>query len=129
MHRVKLKGPYMVNSYHQKTFTILKLIVMSKLNVKILQCKYNIWKGNYKTCIEQCLFKKWQRWMTICCLKTFRQYWNRNEGDHDVDERSSDNEEMKKIKPLSSQNATFCFISKSIHDNYKKSKFDEIQIV
>ena len=37
----------MVNSYHQKTFIILKLHIMSKSNVKILQCKQNIWKENY----------------------------------------------------------------------------------
>ena len=49
----------MVNSYHQKTFIILKLNVMSKWNVKILQYKQNtIWKGNYKYFIEQGIFKK-----------------------------------------------------------------------
>ena len=69
MHRVKLKRPYMVHSYHQKTFTILKSNVMLKMNVKILQWKHNIWKGNYKNCIEQCLLKKWQLLITICCLK------------------------------------------------------------
>ena len=42
----------MVNSYHQKTFIVLKSNVISKLNVKILQYKQNIWKGNYKFSIE-----------------------------------------------------------------------------
>ena len=48
----------MVKSYHQKTFVILKLSVMSKWNVKILQYKQIIWKGNYEYCIEQGIFKK-----------------------------------------------------------------------
>ena len=39
----------MVNFYHQKTFTILKSNVMSK----ILQCKQNIWEGTYKYSIGQ----------------------------------------------------------------------------
>ena len=47
----------MVNSYHQKTFIILKSNVMSKSNVKILQHKQNIWKGNYKYSIEYGIFK------------------------------------------------------------------------
>ena len=42
----------MVNSYHQKTFIVLKL------NVKILQCKQNIWKGNYKYFIEHVAYFK-----------------------------------------------------------------------
>ena len=37
----------MVNSYHQKTFIVLKSNVISKSNVKILQYKQNIWKENY----------------------------------------------------------------------------------
>ena len=48
----------MVKSYHQKTFVILKLSVMSKWNVEILQYKQIIWKGNYEYCIEQGIFKK-----------------------------------------------------------------------
>ena len=44
---------------------------------------------------------------------------NENEGGDDADESSSDNEAMKKMKPLSSQNAALCFLFKSIHDNYK----------
>ena len=48
----------MVKSYHQKTFIILKLSVMSKWNVKILQYKQIIWKGNYEYSIEQGIFKK-----------------------------------------------------------------------
>ena len=47
----------MFNSYHQKTFTILKLNVMSKLNVKTLQCKQNIWEGSYKYSIGQGISK------------------------------------------------------------------------
>ena len=43
----------MVKPYHQKTFIILKPHVMSKSNVKILQCKRNVWKINYKYSIEQ----------------------------------------------------------------------------
>ena len=43
----------MVNFYHQKTFTILKSNVMTKMNVKILQCKQNIWEGTYKYSIGQ----------------------------------------------------------------------------
>ena len=35
---------------------------------------------------------------------------NDNEGDDDVDESSSDNEEINKINPLSSQIATLCFL-------------------
>ena len=57
----------MANSYHQKTFIILKL--NSTSNVKILQCKQKIWKGNYKYTIEQAVFKKWRRLITICRLK------------------------------------------------------------
>ena len=49
----------MVNSYQQKIFTILKSNVMSKLNIKILQCKQNIWEGSYKYSIEQGISKKW----------------------------------------------------------------------
>ena len=48
----------MVNSYHLETFTILKSNFMSKLNVKILQCKQNIWKGRYKYSIGQGISKK-----------------------------------------------------------------------
>ena len=48
----------MVNSQHQKTFIILKLNVISKFNVKILQYKQNIWKGNYEYCVEHEIFKK-----------------------------------------------------------------------
>ena len=59
----------MVNSYHQETFIILKSNVMSNSNVKILQYKQNIWKGNCKYPIEQEIFKKWRRLMTICCLQ------------------------------------------------------------
>ena len=44
---------------------------------------------------------------------------NDNEGDDGVDENSSDNEEIKKVKPLSSQNTTLCFLFKSIHNNYE----------
>ena len=44
---------------------------------------------------------------------------NENEGGDDADESSSDNEAMKKMKPLSWQNAALCFSFKSIHDNYK----------
>ena len=43
----------MVNSYHQKTFIILKWNVMSKSNDKKMQYKQNIWKGNYNYPIEQ----------------------------------------------------------------------------
>ena len=48
----------MVNSYHQKTFIVLKSNVMSKSNVKIFQYKQNIRKGNYKYSIEHGIFKK-----------------------------------------------------------------------
>ena len=68
-HRIKLKWPYMVNSYHQKTFVILRSNVMSKLNVKILQYKQNIWKGKFKYSIEQVIFKKWRRLLTIFRLE------------------------------------------------------------
>ena len=44
---------------------------------------------------------------------------NENKGGDDADESTSDNEEMKKMKPLSSQNAALCFLFKSIPDNYK----------
>ena len=37
----------------------------------------------------------------------------------DHSENSSDNEETKKMKRLSLQNATLCFLFKSIHDNSK----------
>ena len=43
-NRIKIKWPYMVNLYHQKTFMILKSNVISKSNAKILQYKQNIWK-------------------------------------------------------------------------------------
>ena len=59
----------MVNSYHQKTFVILRSNVMSKLNVKILQYKQNIWKGKFKYSIEQVIFKKWRRLLTIFRLE------------------------------------------------------------
>ena len=42
---------------------------MSKSNVKILQYKQNIWKGNYKYSIKQGIFKKWRRLIKICRLK------------------------------------------------------------
>ena len=59
-HQIKLKWTYMINSYHQKTFMIVKLNVMSKSNIKTLQYKQNIWKGSYKYSIEQGIFnKKW----------------------------------------------------------------------
>ena len=48
---------YIVNSYHQKTVTILKSNVMSKLNVKILQYKQNIWEGSYKYSMGQGISK------------------------------------------------------------------------
>ena len=44
---------------------------------------------------------------------------NDNKGDDGIDENSSDNEETKKMKCLSLQNATLCFLFKSIHDNSK----------
>ena len=59
----------MLNSYNQKTFIILKSNVMSKSNVKIFQYKQNFWKGNYEYSIEQGIFTKWRRLITICCLK------------------------------------------------------------
>ena len=59
----------MVNSYFQKTFVILKSNFMSKSNVKMLQYKQNIWEENNKYSIDQRIFKKWRRFMTICCLK------------------------------------------------------------
>ena len=40
---------------------------MSKSNVKTLQCKQNIWKGNYKYSIQQGIFNKkwlWQYFLT-----------------------------------------------------------------
>ena len=46
----------MVNSYHHKTFIVLKSNVMSKSNVKIFQYKQNIQKGNYKYSIEHGIF-------------------------------------------------------------------------
>ena len=46
----------MVNSYHQKTFIILKSNVMSKSNVKTLQYKQNIWNENYKYSRKQGIF-------------------------------------------------------------------------
>ena len=97
----------MVNSYQQKTFAILKSNIMSKLNVKILQCKQNIWKGNYK--FDDGLLSE----------EHLDNTDNDNEGDDDDNESSSDNEEMKKMKPLSSQNAILCFLFKSIHDHYE----------
>ena len=33
-------------------------------------------------------------WWRFVVWRTFRQYWNGNEGDDDVDELSSDNEEV-----------------------------------
>ena len=48
----------MVNSYHQKTFIILKSNVMSKSNVKTLQYKQNIWDENYKYSRKQGIFNK-----------------------------------------------------------------------
>ena len=42
----------MANPYHQKSFIVLKSNAISKSNVKILQYKQNIWKGNYKFSIE-----------------------------------------------------------------------------
>ena len=48
----------MVDSYHQKTFIILKLSITSKSNIKILQYKQNIWKRNYKYSIEYGTLKK-----------------------------------------------------------------------
>ena len=48
----------MVNSYHQKTFIILKSNVMSKSNVKTLQYNQNIWDENYKYSRKQGIFNK-----------------------------------------------------------------------
>ena len=58
-HQIKLKGPYMVNPYHQKTFIVLKSNVMSKSNVKMFQYKQNICTGNYRYSIEHGISKKW----------------------------------------------------------------------
>ena len=44
---------------------------------------------------------------------------NDDEGGDGVDDSSSDNEEIKKMKPLSSQNTTLNFLFKSIHGNYE----------
>ena len=44
---------------------------------------------------------------------------NDNEGGDDVDDSSSDNEEMKKMLALSFQNATLYSLFKTIYDNYK----------
>ena len=44
---------------------------------------------------------------------------NDNEGGDDVDDSSSDNEEMKKMLVLSFQNATLYSLFKTIYDNYK----------
>ena len=75
----------MVNSYHQKTFAILKSNIMSKLNVKILLCKQNIWKGNYK--FDDDLLSE--------------EHLDNTDNDNDDDDgSSSDNEEMKKMKPI-----------------------------
>ena len=101
----------MVNSYHQKTFAILKSNIMSKLNVKILQCKQNIWKGNYK--FDDGLLSE-------------EHLDNTDNDNDDDDESSSDNEEMKKMKPLSSQNAILCFLFNTLQ--LRKLKFDDIQI-
>ena len=48
----------MVYSYHQKTFIILKLNVITKSSVKILQYKQKFWKGSYKYSPEHGIFKK-----------------------------------------------------------------------
>ena len=44
---------------------------------------------------------------------------NDDEGGDGVHDSSSDNEEIKKMKPLSSQNTTLNFLFKSIHGNYE----------
>ena len=43
----------MVNSYHQKTFIILKSNDASKSNFTILQYKKNIGRGNHKYSTER----------------------------------------------------------------------------
>ena len=43
----------MVNSYHQKTFIILKSNDVSKSNFTILQYKQNIGRGNHKYSTER----------------------------------------------------------------------------
>ena len=59
----------MVNYYHQKNFIILKSNIMSKSNVKTLQYKQNIWKGNINTLLYRTIFKKWRRLVTMSCMK------------------------------------------------------------
>ena len=58
---------------------------MSKLNVKMLLCKQNIWKGNYKFDDD---------------LLSEEHLDNTDNDNDDDDESSSDNEEMKKMKPI-----------------------------
>ena len=89
----------MVNSYHQKTFVILRSNVMSKLNVKILQYKQNIWKGKFKYSIEQVIFKKWRRLLTIFRLEKIQIILidNDNKVDDNANESSSTMKRSRKF--------------------------------
>ena len=82
----------MVDSYHQKTFIILKLNVMSKSNVKSLQYKQNIQKRNYEYFIEQRIFKKMATFDEgLLSEEDLDNIGNDNVRDNYVDESSFDN--------------------------------------
>ena len=66
---------------------------MSKSNVKILQCKQNIWKGNY----NKGYLKNGDVDNDLSFEEDLDNIDNGNKGDDDVDESSSDNEEILKL--------------------------------
>ena len=83
----------MVNSYHQKSFKILKLNIMSKLNVKT--CNAN--KIFEKEVITSDIFKMVTFDNNFFSEEDLDNIGNGNEVDGNVNEGISDNEEMKKI--------------------------------
>ena len=95
----------MVDSCHMKTFTILKLNVMSKLNIKLLQCKQNTWEGSYKILK---LVKFDDNFLPVEHLDNID---NDNEGYDGVDGSSSDNEEIKRTNSCHRKILLFAFYS------------------
>ena len=134
----------MINSYPQKTFIVLKSNLTSKSNVKILQYKQNIWKGNYKYSIEHGIFKKWSLhcfWQLLskmifkkealihfwCWSSTIISncwfswlvlllFWRLAILLFPITLFA------KTVEPLSSQNTTICSLFESLHSNYKNLK-------
>ena len=87
----------MINSYHQKTFTILKSNVLSKSNVKVLQYKQNMERKLWILYRARDIQKMATFDDDLLLEEDLDSIDNENEVAGNVDGSISGNEEMKKL--------------------------------